>query len=76
MFDGRAGLTAASAAEALLAQAKPGNDKDTRLLAIRSLGALGAAETQSFLIAWTKDRQDAEVAAAAREAVGRIHTKK
>lgn len=75
VFDGRAGLTAASAAEALLAQAKPGNDKDTRLLAIRSLGALGAAETQSFLIGWTKD-PDAEIAAAAREAVGRIHTKK
>lgn len=75
VFDGRAGLTAASAAEALLAQAKPGNDKDTRLLAIRSLGALGAAETQPFLIGWTKDA-DAEIAAAAREAVGRIHTKK
>jgi len=74
VFDGRAGLTAPSAAAALLDQAKPGSDKDTRLLAIRSLGVLGAPETQPFLITWTKD-QDPEIAAAARDAVARIHAK-
>lgn len=74
-FAGRAGLTATSAAEALLEQAKPVNDAPTRVLAIRSLGVLGAPETQPFLIEWTKDA-NAEVAAAAREAVGRIHARK
>jgi HEAT repeat protein len=73
-FAGRAGLTTPSAAAALLEQAKPGVDAATRVLAIRSLGVLGAPETQPFLIEWTKDA-DAEVAAAAREAVGRIHAR-
>jgi hypothetical protein len=73
-FAGRAGLTTPSAAAALLEQAKPGVDAATRVLAIRSLGVLGAPETQPFLIGWTKDA-DAEVAAAAREAVGRIHAR-
>lgn len=75
VFDGRAGLTATSAAAALLEQAKPANDAASRILAIRSLGVLGAPETQPFLIEWTKDA-NAEVAAAAREAVGRIHARK
>lgn len=75
VFDGRAGLTATSAAAALLEQAKPANGAATRILAIRSLGVLGAPETQPFLIEWTKDA-NAEVAAAAREAVGRIHARK
>ncbi len=74
VFDGRAGLTAQSAAAALLEQAKPGGDAATRVLAIRSLGVLAAPETQPFLIEWTKDA-DPDVAAAAREAVGRIHAK-
>jgi hypothetical protein len=42
------------------------------VLAIRSLGVLGAPEAQPFLIEWTKD-SDPGVAGAAREAVGRIH---
>jgi hypothetical protein len=74
VFAGRAGLTAASAAEALLDQARPGNDPATRLLAIRSLAILGAPETLPFLITWTKD-EDAEIAAAARAALATLHAK-
>ncbi|HEU4420471.1 MAG TPA: HEAT repeat domain-containing protein, partial [Planctomycetota bacterium] len=61
-----------SAAAKLLAQAKPGEAKDQRLLAIRSLAALGAPESLPYLIEWTKDA-DAEIAAAARAAVAKIH---
>ncbi|HZN40040.1 MAG TPA: HEAT repeat domain-containing protein [Planctomycetota bacterium] len=61
-----------SAAAKLLAQAKPGEAKDQRLLAIRSLGALGAPESLPYLIEWTKDA-DAEIAAASRAAVAKIH---
>ena len=39
-----------------------------------SPSVLGAPETQPFLIEWTKD-PDADVAAAACEAVGRVHGK-
>ncbi|MBK8980592.1 MAG: HEAT repeat domain-containing protein [Planctomycetes bacterium] len=73
VFAGEAGLTATSAAEALLRQAAPANDSATRVLAIRSLGVLAAPETLPFLIEWTKDA-DAEVATAARAAIQRIHT--
>ncbi|HEX6812474.1 MAG TPA: HEAT repeat domain-containing protein [Planctomycetota bacterium] len=64
--------SAASAAAKLLNQAKPGEAKDQRLLAIRSLGALGAAESLPYLIEWTKDA-DPEIATAARSAVAKIH---
>ena len=68
-------MTQSSAAAALIDQAKPANnDKATRLLAIRSLGTLGAAEALPFLIAWTKD-DDAEIAKAALEATTAINNR-
>nr|MBP8301287.1 HEAT repeat domain-containing protein [Planctomycetota bacterium] len=62
----------ANATAKLLAQAKPGEPKDQRLLALRSLAVLGSPESLPYLIDWTKD-PDAEVAAAALEAVTTIH---
>jgi len=62
----------ASAAAKLLAQARPGETKEQRLLAIRSLAVLAAPESLPYLIDWTKDT-DPEIAAAAREAVAQIH---
>lgn len=64
--------TAASAAEKLLLQARPGASKAQRLLAIRSLGTLGVPEALPFLIDWTQD-PDAEVQAAANAAITQIH---
>jgi hypothetical protein len=61
-----------AAAGKLLLQAKPEQPKEQRLLAIRSLGALGAPEALPYLIDWCQDG-DAEVAAAARAAIGSIH---
>lgn len=72
VFDGT-DTTPASAAAALLRQAKDGN-KEVRVLAIRSLGSLGAPEALPFLIDWTQDG-DAEIAAAATEAIRVIHSK-
>ncbi|HEX5054263.1 MAG TPA: HEAT repeat domain-containing protein [Planctomycetota bacterium] len=66
-------VSAASATAKLLLQAKPGEAKDQRLLAIRSLAVLGTAEALPYLIDWTKDA-DAEIAAAARAAVASIHS--
>ena len=63
-----------SAAEKLLVQAKPGANKQQRLLAITSLGVLGAPEALPFLIEWSQD-QDAEIAKAARSAITKIHLK-
>ncbi|HEX6810783.1 MAG TPA: HEAT repeat domain-containing protein, partial [Planctomycetota bacterium] len=62
----------ASAAEKLLLQAKPGAPKEQRLLAITSLGALGAPEALPFLIEWTSDA-DAEIAGKAKAAITQIH---
>lgn len=62
----------ASAAEKLLVQAKPGAKKDQRLLAIKSLGVLGAPEALPFLIDWTNDA-DKDVQAASRAAITQIH---
>jgi len=62
----------ASAAEKLLLQGKPGAPNEQRLLAIRSLGALGMPEALPFLIAWTQDG-DAAIAAAAKAAITEIH---
>jgi HEAT repeat protein len=62
----------ANATAKLLAQARPGEPKDQRLLALRSLGVLGSPESLPYLIDWTKD-QDAEIAAAALDAVTTIH---
>lgn len=67
-------VSPASAAAKLLAQAKPGEAKEQRLLALRSLAVLGAPEALPYLIDWTKDA-DAEVCAAARDAIARIHAK-
>jgi hypothetical protein len=64
--------SAASAAEKLLLQAKPGAPKEQRLLAITSLGALGVPEALPFLIEWTSD-PDAEIAAKAKAAITQIH---
>lgn len=62
----------ASAAEKLLLQAKPGAPKAQRLLAIKSLGALGVPEALPFLIDWSAET-DAEVASAAQAAITAIH---
>ncbi len=69
-----AGLDAspASAMEKLLLQAKPDAPRPQRLLAIPSLGALGLPEALPFLIDWSTDA-DAEIAAAAKAAITRIH---
>lgn len=68
-------LDANSAAEALLKQAGRDNKRVIRLMAIGSLGALGAAETLPFLIDYTED-PDAEIAAAAKTAVTQIQLAK
>ena len=65
-------LSPAGAAARLLAQAKTGEAKEQRLLAIRSLAVLAAAESLPYLIELTKEA-DAEIAAAARAAVTQIH---
>jgi HEAT repeat protein len=67
-----AGLDSTNAAEALVKQAAAGQPKATRLIAIESLGTLGVAETLPVLIQFMGD-SDAEVAAAATEAVTRIN---
>jgi HEAT repeat protein len=74
--DAKAGIQTSpqSAAAKLLRQAQPQEPKEQRLLAIPSLGVLGAAESLPYLIDWTKDA-DADVAAAARAAVAQIHGK-
>jgi len=64
----------AATAAKLLAQAMPDQGKEQRLLAIRSLATLGAAEALPHLIDWSKDR-DADVAAAARQALDAIHSR-
>jgi HEAT repeat protein len=66
------GLDSANAAEALVKQAAAGQPKATRLVAIESLGTLGVAETLPVLIQFMGDG-DAEVAAAAKDAVARIN---
>jgi HEAT repeat protein len=67
-----AGLDSTNAAEALVKQAAAGQPKATRLVAIESLGTLGVAETLPVLIQFMGDG-DAEIAAAAHEAVARIN---
>ncbi len=62
----------ASAVEKLLLQAKPGAQKEQRLLAITSLGTLGVPEALPFLIEWTQDT-DASIAKAAKDAITQIH---
>ncbi|MBI5851861.1 MAG: HEAT repeat domain-containing protein [Planctomycetes bacterium] len=68
-----AGLDAGTAAEALIKQARSG-DQTIRLAAIRSLGTLGKPETLPFLIQLMQD-QDAEVKTAAAQALERINAK-
>ena len=62
----------ASATEKLLVQAKPTANKQQRLLAIKSLGVLGAPEALPFLIEWSQE-EDADVQAAANAAITQIH---
>ena len=61
-----------SAVEKLLLQAKPGEPKEQRLLAIASLGVLGMPEALPFLIEWSTDA-DRALAGAARDAIKAIH---
>jgi len=72
--DAKAGIDTSpqNAANKLLRQAQPQEPKDQRLLALRSLAVLGSPESLPYLIDWTKD-PDAEVAAAALDAVTTIH---
>ncbi|MEO0478357.1 MAG: HEAT repeat domain-containing protein [Planctomycetota bacterium] len=55
----------------LTTQARPDQDKQVRLLAIRSLGALGRPEPLGELIRFSQE-QDADIATAAREAIAKI----
>lgn len=71
MLEGQ-GLDAPSAAEALVKQAKPGNDKPVRLAAIASLGTLKVPETLPVLVDLLRDA-DAEVRAAAEAALAKIN---
>jgi HEAT repeat protein len=64
--------SAASSAEKLLLQAKPGAQREQRLLAIQSLGVLGVPEALPFLIEWTQDT-DTDIASAAKAAITKIH---
>ena len=64
----------ASAAEKLLVQAKPGANKEQRLLAIKSLGVLGAPEALPFLIEWSQEK-DPEISATSKAAITEIHLK-
>ena len=70
VFAGASGVTKNGAAEALLKQAAADQSLETRILAIRSLGLLGVAETLPFLIGWS---EDVAVGSEAREAIARIH---
>jgi hypothetical protein len=60
-----------AAAAKLLAQGKPDQPREQRLLALRSLGALGAPEALPYLIDWSADA-DTELADAARAAIEAI----
>jgi len=62
------------AATKLLLQAKAGEPKEQRLLALRSLAVLGVAETLPYLIDAANDT-DADIATAARAAITAIHQK-
>lgn len=62
------------AATRLLLQAKAGEPKEQRLLALRSLAVLGVAETLPYLIDAANDT-DADIATAARAAITAIHQK-
>ncbi len=66
--------SAPSVTAKLLHQAKPDQPTEQRMLAIRSLGSLGAPEALPFLIDWTTDA-DPEITAAARAAITQIHAK-
>jgi HEAT repeat protein len=50
----------------------PSEDKQQRLLAIRSLALLNAPESLPYLIDWTKD-QDTDIQAVAKKAIADIH---
>jgi HEAT repeat protein len=65
-------LTPATAAAKLIGQAMPSEDKQQRLLAIRSLALLNAPESLPYLIDWTKD-QDTDIQAVAKKAIADIH---
>lgn len=72
----QAGIDTSSqgAATRLLLQAKAGEPKEQRLLALRSLAVLGVAETLPYLIDAVNEA-DADIAAAARAAITAIHQK-
>lgn len=72
----QAGIDTSSqgAAAKLLLQAKAGEPKEQRLLALRSLAVLGVAETLPYLIDAVSEA-DADIAAAARAAITAIHQK-
>jgi hypothetical protein len=67
-------LTPQSAAAKLIGQAMPDQDKAQRLLAIQSLALLNTPESLPYLIDWSKDK-DADVQAAAKQAIAAIHQK-
>ncbi|MCA8950811.1 MAG: hypothetical protein KDE27_15010, partial [Planctomycetes bacterium] len=53
-------------------QARPGEPRAQRLLAIKSLGVLGQPEALPFLIEWSADA-DEEIARLANAAIAAIH---
>lgn len=68
-------LSAASAAEALVRQAREASRKDVRLTAIESLGTLGKPETLPFLVKLMAD-VDPDIRKAAKAAADRINAAK
>ena len=67
-------LSSASAAEALLKQARSTSGKKIRLAAIASLGTLGEAQTLPLLIEMMADK-DPRIAEAAQKAIQKINSK-
>ena len=73
VFSGTAQLGRSRAAARLVDQAAPEQPVARRLLAIRSLGALGEPEVLPFLVDWAES-EDQSVAAAAKAAIEQIVT--
>lgn len=75
-WDNKTGRTinTMSSAAKLISQAMPTEDKQQRVLAIRSLALLNAPEALPYLIDWTKDN-DKDVQAAAKKAIAAMHQK-
>ena len=66
------GMDEPSAVAALLKQAKAGNEKSVRILAIESLGTMAAKETLPILIQFTTEK-DPDIVKAAQKSIAKIN---